>query len=76
MRKSCEVLIYIDVDSAIKDGVRFEMSANQVVLTAAVDGVLSTKYFACVVDAYTRKPFDPDFPKTLEQTLPWCAKSN
>lgn len=54
-RSSSEILIYVDVAKAMADGVAFYRSANNVILTEGVDGVLSTKYFAKVVDHVTKK---------------------
>lgn len=47
MRTSSQILIYIDVEKALADGIKFFMSANGVVLTEGnpETGVLSTKYF-------------------------------
>ncbi|GBG79173.1 hypothetical protein CBR_g28889 [Chara braunii] len=61
MRQSCEVLIYVDVEKAIEDGIRFFRSDNNVVLTRGVDGVLPTKYFKRVVDRKTNR--DISLPK-------------
>lgn len=45
MRSSCDVYIEIDMFSAIKDGVNFYISSNNVILTEGIDGVLPPKYF-------------------------------
>jgi 2'-phosphotransferase len=45
MRQSCDVIIEIDLWSAIKDGIEFFISTNNVILTEGVEGVLSPKYF-------------------------------
>lgn len=45
MRSSCEVMISIDVASAMADGVRFYRSSNNVILTSGLDGTLDAKYF-------------------------------
>lgn len=37
--------IEIDMPAAIKDGINFYVSSNNVILTEGVDGVLSPKYF-------------------------------
>eukprot|EP00299_Pterocystis_sp_00344_P009039 c3665_g1_i1.p1 GENE.c3665_g1_i1~~c3665_g1_i1.p1 ORF type:complete len:242 (+),score=36.08 c3665_g1_i1:75-728(+) len=49
MRKSVEVLIYIDVESAMRDGIAFFWSANRVILSSGIDGVLPPRYFAKVI---------------------------
>lgn len=62
VRKDCEVLIYIDLDAALHDGIEFFISENNVVLTSGVNGFLAPKYFKYVLNARTKQPFDPDFP--------------
>jgi 2'-phosphotransferase len=51
MRYSCTVLIYLDLDKALKDGITFFKSENGVVLTEGVngEGTLPKKYFKKVV---------------------------
>lgn len=66
MRTSCKVLIYVDIEKAIADGVSFFLSDNHVVLSPGNgDGLVETKYFKAVLDAKTGAPFDEDFPFTL-----------
>ncbi|KAL6075728.1 2'-phosphotransferase [Balamuthia mandrillaris] len=50
MRATCDVLIYIDLEQALKDGIEFHESANGVILTGGVDGTLAPKYFKKVTD--------------------------
>lgn len=45
MRSSCEIIIEIDLLMAIKDGIEFYISSNNVILTEGDKGVLSPKYF-------------------------------
>lgn len=45
MRKSCDVVIYIDVESAMRDGIKFYRSSNNVILSEGINGVISSKYF-------------------------------
>jgi len=45
-RKKCNVRIYINMAQAMVDGIQFYMSANGVVLTNGVDGILAPKYFS------------------------------
>merc|ERR1712025_525503 len=45
MRKSCELLIYINLRAALKDGVPFYVSANNVLLSPGINGVLPPRYF-------------------------------
>ena len=49
MRATCDIYIEIDMEAAIKDGIKFYISSNNVILTEGVDGVLSPKYFKRVV---------------------------
>lgn len=45
MRSSCDIIIQIDMQAAMKDGIPFYISTNNVILTEGVDGLLSKKYF-------------------------------
>ena len=51
MRKSCDVYIHIDGAKCSRDGIRFWISANKVILTSGVDdaGVLPSHYFSHVI---------------------------
>ena len=51
MRYSCTVLIYLDFEKALKEGVQFFKSENGVVLTEGVkgEGYLPKEYFSKVV---------------------------
>lgn len=63
MRSTCQVLIYVDVEKALSDGIPFFLSDNNVVLSPGnAEGVLPTKYFKAVVDASSGTPFDEQFP--------------
>eukprot|EP00903_Cladosiphon_okamuranus_P014767 g13683.t2 len=48
MRRSCKVLIYVDVAAAMSDGVMFFRSSNNVILTSGKDGILHPRYFSHV----------------------------
>lgn len=48
MRTSCDIYIKIDMFEAIKDGIPFYISSNNVILTEGIDGVLPPKYFKAV----------------------------
>jgi len=63
MRSSAQVLIYLDVQKALDDGVPLFVSSNSVVLSPGVGdrGVIGPEYFLAVVKASDRKPFDPKF---------------
>ena len=45
MRSSCDILIEIDMAAAMKDGIQFFLSSNNVILTEGIEGVLPPKYF-------------------------------
>lgn len=51
MRRTCDVYITIDMFAAIKDGIDFYISTNNVILTEGIDGVLPAKYFKSVVSS-------------------------
>ena len=57
IRYNCEVLIYINMDKAMKDGIDFYISENSVILSQGVgeEGVIEPKYFHRVVDKKTKK---------------------
>ncbi|ORY82669.1 phosphotransferase KptA/Tpt1 [Protomyces lactucae-debilis] len=48
VRKDCTVFIYVDMAKAMADGILFYKSANGVILTAGIDGILADKYFSKV----------------------------
>jgi len=55
MRKSAQVLIYIDVQKALGAGISFSLSENGVVLTEGDEcGFLSSTYFLRVEDRQGR----------------------
>ncbi|CAH8491405.1 unnamed protein product [Schistosoma turkestanicum] len=57
MRSSAEIIIYIDLMKAMKDGYKFYLSKNNVILCEGnKDGCLPTKYFYA---AYQRNPRSP-----------------
>jgi 2'-phosphotransferase len=45
-RQDCTVIIYVDMKSAMADGIKFYESENGVILTEGINGILSTKYFS------------------------------
>lgn len=45
MRKSCEIMIFIDLKSALDDGIKFYLSENKVVLSSGINGIIPPKYF-------------------------------
>jgi len=75
MRVNCEVAIFIDLAQALADGILFFVSANRVLLTEGIHGVLPPKYFARVVDIKSNSPLtDRDIKMHTEKaallTLP------
>jgi len=44
-RGECDAVIFIDVPAAMKAGIKFHKSSNNVVLTRGLDGVLPSKFF-------------------------------
>jgi len=53
MRGSCEILIWVDLAKADAAGLKFEQSANGVILTKGNNGALSPEFFCKVVDRET-----------------------
>ncbi|XP_048259223.1 tRNA 2'-phosphotransferase 1-like [Haliotis rufescens] len=54
MRKSCDVMIYVDVAKALAAGVKFFKSANNVILSPGTDdGVIPPCFFSQVIDRST-----------------------
>ncbi|KAM0915036.1 hypothetical protein ACQ4PT_011078 [Festuca glaucescens] len=45
MRRSANILIYLDVNKAMQDGMKLYISDNKVILTEGFDGVIPVKYF-------------------------------
>jgi len=45
MRSTCDVLIQADVEKSMKDGIKWYISSNKVILTSGIDGALPVKYF-------------------------------
>merc|ERR1712043_115886 len=81
-RNSCQVLIYIDIVNAVKDGYRFFVSANNVVLCEGDrDGTLPVKYFLKVIDRDSGKDNlkdhdDKETKKVLERNSTSTSSSN
>lgn len=54
MRSFCEVYIYLNVDLALKDGIKLYESSNGVILSPGNQkGLIESKYFLKVLDAKT-----------------------
>ena len=57
IRYNAEVLIYLNMELAMKDGIEFYISQNKVVLSEGVgiEGIIDNKYFSKVIDRKTLK---------------------
>jgi len=53
MRQSCEIYIYINVERAMGDGIKFYRSKNNVILSDGFGGLIPLTYFEKVVDVET-----------------------
>jgi 2'-phosphotransferase len=62
MRRSAQVLVFLDLETALKDTIPFFKSPNNVILSPGnKEGIIEPKYFKQVVDAQTRRPLrQPD----------------
>ena len=60
MRKTCEILIYLDLEKALKDGIQFQKSENGVILSPGVGekGLIEPKYFQKIIDVKTMKEYE------------------
>lgn len=58
MRFDCEVAIWIDMPRAMRDGLPFYMSANQVILSPGIRGHVDRRYFLRAEDLRTREELD------------------
>jgi len=61
MRASCNVLIYLDLEKALADGIPFFRSENNVILSPGVNdtGAIPSQYFQRVVERKTGKVIFP-----------------
>lgn len=50
MRFNCNLYIEIDIEKAMKDGIKFYVSENNVILSKGIDGILAKKYFKTVTN--------------------------
>lgn len=63
MRSTCDILVYLDVAKALKNGLPLFLSSNNVVLSpGSENGIVPMEYFKYVLNVKDLKPFDPDFP--------------
>ena len=59
MRRSAEVIVYVDVIAAIREGIPFFLSQNGVILTPGdASGYLPPRFFARVLNVRTGRPLD------------------
>ena len=45
MRNTCDIFIEIDVANAMKDGMKFYISQNKVILSPGFNKIIPVKYF-------------------------------
>ena len=56
IRSNCQVMIYVDMVEAMKDGIEFYMSDNKVVLSQGNEkGIINAKYIKKAIDRKTGK---------------------
>lgn len=61
IRKSCNALIFIDVEKCLTDNIIFYKSENNVYLTTGIDGTLPKEYFLTITDR-NLNPIDRQIP--------------
>jgi 2'-phosphotransferase len=66
MRGSCDLYIVIDMFQAIKDGIDFYISSNNVILTEGIKGVLPPQYFKSVTSRKGEDILKRDMKKVEE----------
>jgi RNA:NAD 2'-phosphotransferase (TPT1/KptA family) len=67
MRADCDAAIYIDLRAALRDGVPFFRSTNNVILSAGIEGVIAAKYIVNVVTKIVPPPWLPSRPVKQER---------
>lgn len=50
IRKSCDVLIFLNIKHAMDDGIQFFLSHNGVILSPGDNGVIKASYFEKITD--------------------------
>jgi 2'-phosphotransferase len=45
-RNNCNLIVYVNMDDAMKDGIIFYESVNGVILTEGIDGIIPSKYLS------------------------------
>ncbi|XP_035695146.1 tRNA 2'-phosphotransferase 1-like isoform X1 [Branchiostoma floridae] len=65
MRRTCQVLVFIDMEAAMRDGLQFFRSANNVILSPGnEEGLIPPKYFQQVLQARPRRVLPLDLPSS------------
>jgi len=59
MRNDCEVAIWLNLPEALRMGIRFFVSKNQVILTPGKDGVVPSELFVKILDISSGREFVP-----------------
>ncbi|CAH1261564.1 TRPT1 [Branchiostoma lanceolatum] len=73
MRKTCQVLVFIDIAAAMRDGLQFYRSANNVILCPGDrEGLILPKYFQQALQA---RPSEWCCVSTLEDQTLYSARS-
>ena len=57
IRGNCQVMVYLNMEKAMNDGIEFFISSNNVVLSPGVgnDGIIDAKYIEKIIDRRTKK---------------------
>ncbi|XP_037905615.1 tRNA 2'-phosphotransferase 1 [Hermetia illucens] len=58
-RNNCDLLIYVDVPEAMRAGVKFYLSENNVILTSGLDGTLPPRFLLKAVNRRTGQLLHP-----------------
>lgn len=71
MPLGCTIFIYINVQLAMDDGIKFFRSINNVILCSGVKGILPVKYFDKVIDIHgndlIKKPDAPSIVSSIDR---------
>ena len=54
MRTSCNVIVEVNVPKAMADGIEFQRSSNDVILSKGFNGIIPPKYFKKVTCRYNK----------------------
>lgn len=76
MRSNAEIFVVVDVERAMKDGMVFYKSQNNVILTVGQQGWLATKYFkrALRYDASIRQLKDLTHEIEVNDAPKWASE--